>query len=103
MTKALAARMFGRSEFVFAFTYFARSWRRSDAVLWLQARACKLAVSTPVLLERSSGESAWFRALAFRLFVLGHSYHPLKKKMPVNTALVTNIASKACTTEAVVA
>src|SRR5437899_8891533 len=31
------------------------------------------------------------------------SVHALKKKIPVNTALVTNIASKACTTDAVVA
>jgi len=29
--------------------------------------------------------------------------HALKKKIPVNTAFITNIASKACTTEAVVA
>ena len=29
--------------------------------------------------------------------------HALKKKIPVNTAFITSIASKACTTEAVVA
>ncbi len=29
--------------------------------------------------------------------------HAAKKNMPVNTAFMTNIASKACTTEAVVA
>src|SRR5262249_8809925 len=29
--------------------------------------------------------------------------HALKKKIPVNTAFITNIASKACTTEPVVA
>src|SRR5262249_56188001 len=29
--------------------------------------------------------------------------HALKKKIPVNTAFITNIASKACTTEVVVA
>src|SRR5882724_10709584 len=30
------------------------------------------------------------------------SFHPLKKKMPVSTAFMTNIASKACTTAVVV-
>src|SRR4029453_6240063 len=34
---------------------------------------------------------------------LCHSYHPLKKKIDVNTALVTNIANKDCTTATVVA
>src|SRR5438445_6710889 len=34
---------------------------------------------------------------------LRHSHHALKKKIPVNTAFITSIASKACTTEAVVA
>src|SRR5215813_2421724 len=29
--------------------------------------------------------------------------HALKKKIPVNTAFITNMASKACTTDAVVA
>src|SRR5262245_46939399 len=36
-------------------------------------------------------------------FVLRHSCHPAKKKMPVSTAFMINIASKACTTEVVVA
>src|ERR1041385_996325 len=36
-------------------------------------------------------------------FVLRHSAHALKKKIPVNTAFITSIASKACTTDAVVA
>ena len=35
--------------------------------------------------------------------LLRHSFHPLKKKIDVNTALVTNIANKDCTTAAVVA
>ena len=36
-------------------------------------------------------------------FELPHSHHALKKKIPVNTAFITSIASKACTTDAVVA
>src|SRR5215467_11144470 len=31
------------------------------------------------------------------------SFHPAKKKIPVSTAFMTNIASKACTTDVVVA
>src|SRR5438046_8072744 len=35
--------------------------------------------------------------------VLRHSFHALKKKIPVSTAFITNIASSAWTTEVVVA
>jgi hypothetical protein len=35
-------------------------------------------------------------------FVFRHSFHALKKKIPVRMAFITNIASKDSTTEAVV-
>src|SRR5215472_11239532 len=45
-----------------------------------------------------------FSVFGFRhSFVLRHSRHALKKKIPVNTAFMTSIASKDCTTAAVVA
>jgi hypothetical protein len=42
-------------------------------------------------------------ALRHSTFVLRHFSHAEKKKTPVSIAFITNIASNACTTEAVVA
>src|SRR6266542_1997901 len=119
------------SDFVIHFFRFSKSSRKSDAVRALPAKACELQVLTPALHEQPCVQTASLHAallesstqrrhsktlrrtrrVAFRIssflrhssFELRHSYHPLIKKIPVRTAFMTNIASNACTTEAVVA
>ncbi len=59
-----------------------------------------------MMLDYLPGEYAEGSALHSMLissFELRHLSHALKKKIPVSTAFITNIASNACTTEAVVA
>src|SRR5437762_2026710 len=78
MTKAFGFAAFGCSHRGRSFTCFSKSWRRSDAVPLLQARAFELAVSIRAPPEQSSEENAWFRARipAFRFrhsFVIRHS------------------------------
>ena len=45
---------------------------------------------------------SYFFLRFWKRFVLRHSYHALKKKIPVRIAFITNIANKDSTTEAVV-
>jgi hypothetical protein len=62
---------------------------------------------TPVNIKRNVIEhcavSEFSDQIAYFDDRLSVSVHPLKKKIPVSTAFITNIASNACTTEAVVA
>src|SRR5436309_12393471 len=71
MTKAYRFADFGCWHRGQPSTCFSKSWRRSDAVPLLQARAFELVVSTQALPERPSEENAWFRGLLsgkFRYF-----------------------------------
>src|SRR6266496_6575439 len=52
---------------------------------------------------RQAAENNRLAACAPQRFALCLPRHAAKKKMPVSTAFMTNIASKACTTEVVVA
>src|SRR5213080_2326908 len=78
MTKAFGFAAFRCSHRGRSFTCFSKSWRRSDAVPLLQARAFELAVSIPAPPEQPSEENAWFRALpsgkfrCFQKFLFGH-------------------------------
>src|SRR5436190_2633190 len=63
MTKGSGGRPFEYSHSVSFLICFSRSWRKLNAILSLQARACGPVVSIPAHLERSSEENAWFRVL----------------------------------------